>query len=111
MEENNVFNTVQCGNFENVIDARWVFTKKGDGVYKARLVVRGYKDSHPHMIYEIYAPVLKVDALRLMISIAVNEGYSMTQADVIAAFQNSPIGYVVHVKPPAGYDCPPGTLW
>ena len=46
-----------------------------------------------------------------MISIAVNEGYSMTQADVVAAFQNSPIDYVVHVKPPAGYDCPPGTLW
>lgn len=111
MEENNVFEVVKGENLPNIVDTRWVFTRKGPEVFKARLVVRGFKDKHPHTIDEIYAPVPKIDSLRLMLAIAVNECYSIMQMDVVAAFQNSPIDFIIHVQPPAGFECPPDSLW
>ena len=82
-----------------------MLTRKGSDVFKARLVMRGYKDRHPHSIDQIYAPVPKVDSLQLMLAIAVNNGFLITQMDIVAAFQNSPIDYDIYVQPPAGFEC------
>ena len=50
----------------NVIDAKWVFTRKTNGIFKAKLVVRGFKEKIFHYIDEIYAPVPKLETLRML---------------------------------------------
>ena len=51
------------------------------------------------------------ETMRLMVAIAVCEGYELTQLDVVAAFQNPPISHDVYVKIPEGIEHVPGTVW
>ena len=45
----------------NIIDSRWVFKCKSDEnnvkMYKARLVIRGFKDLNEYDLKEMYEPV------------------------------------------------------
>ena len=43
---------------EKVIDVKWIYSKKSDDIYKARLVVRGFQQTN--VIDDIYAPVAKM---------------------------------------------------
>ncbi|CAB0037997.1 unnamed protein product [Trichogramma brassicae] len=67
MEENNVWNLVERPSQENIIDSRWVFKKKmspnAEAIYRARLVVRGFKDTNDYEIRETYAPVSRMTDL------------------------------------------------
>lgn len=49
-------------------------------------MVRGYKDKTHRGLDEIYSPVPELEIMRLMLSIAVNKCYKITQLDVVAAF-------------------------
>ena len=113
LKENEVYEVIQTGDIDiiNLVDAKWVFAKKSKDVFKARLVIRGFKDITPHGIEEIYSPVPKLETMRLMISVAVNNGYKIIHLDVVAAFQHSKINYNVFVRPAAGTECTPNTLW
>ena len=57
----------------NKVDSRWVFTRKtGDGekeLFKARLVIRGFKDKNIYELTEIYAPVSKIRLIRTVLAI------------------------------------------
>ena len=69
MKENNVWELMNrpkessSGKRPNIIDSKWVFKKKIDNEgyiqYKARLVIRGFKDINSYDLKETYAPVLR----------------------------------------------------
>jgi Reverse transcriptase (RNA-dependent DNA polymerase) len=61
----------------------------GDGTierYKARLVAKGYTQTHGIDFQETFAPVVKMNTVRILISIAVNQGWDLYQMDVRNAF-------------------------
>ncbi|XP_043494103.1 uncharacterized protein LOC122519004 [Polistes fuscatus] len=55
INENKTWVLVNRKNSKNIIDTKWVYTKKVNGRFRARLVARGFKQKNA--IDDIYAPV------------------------------------------------------
>ena len=54
--------------------------------YKARLVAKGYKQEFGVDYKEMFAPVAKLDTIRLVLSMAAQNSWSIHQLDVKSAF-------------------------
>ncbi|KAJ8753122.1 hypothetical protein K2173_017675 [Erythroxylum novogranatense] len=70
-----------------VVDSKWIFKEKlnPDGSinkYKARLVVRGYKQEYGVDYTETYAPVTRLDTVRMLLALAASKGWRVHQMDV-----------------------------
>ncbi|RDX82225.1 hypothetical protein CR513_37010, partial [Mucuna pruriens] len=73
------------------IGVKWVFKIKKNAKgeverYKARLVAKGYKQQHGIDYDEVFAPVARMETIRLLISIAAQMGWRIFQLDVKSAF-------------------------
>jgi transposase InsO family protein len=84
---------------KTIIDTRWVFKTKADGVKKARLVARGFQEEE---LYNVYSPVARMPTIRMMLAKAVQEKWSIKQLDVPTAFLNGELNVEVYIKPPQG---------
>lgn len=94
------------GRKANIIDSRWVFKRKtekdGSIKFKARLVIRGFKDKNIYELKETYAPVSRLPLVRSVISI-INKFNLMTcQLDVKTAFLNGKIDEEIYMEIPDG---------
>ena len=93
----------------NVIATKWVFKNKIDeqGVIvrnKARLVAKRYNQEEGIDFGETYAPVARLEAVRLLLAYACMKGFILHQMDVKSAFL---IGYIdeeVYVSQPPGIE-------
>jgi hypothetical protein len=93
---------------------RWVFKLKYStdptsairtiARYKARLVILGNHQKHGIDYDETYAPVLRMEAFRLLMTIAAILDYEIHNMDVVTAFLNGFIDFLLHVKPPPGFE-------
>ncbi|RDX90374.1 Copia protein, partial [Mucuna pruriens] len=78
------------------ITLKWVYkvkvNPKGEVVkYKARLVAKGFLQKAGIDYGEVYAPVARIEIVRLVIVIATNADWSMHQLNVKSAFLNGPL--------------------
>jgi hypothetical protein len=93
------------------IPGKWVFKRKAlpDGGirYKARMVIQGFRQRYGIDFMETYAPTASLTAFRLLIAIAVYNGWSLRAIDVITAFLNGDLDTEVWMKPPEGLDIDP----
>ena len=60
--ENKTWELVKKVPNEKVLDVKWVYSKKSDDIYKARLVVREFQQTN--VTDGIYAPVAKMKTLK-----------------------------------------------
>lgn len=79
-----------------LITTRWVFKYKRDSngkiiKRKARLVARGYTQEFGNDFRCTYAPSLKMDTLRIFISISINLNFKIKQIDINSAYLNAPL--------------------
>ena len=93
----------------NVIGTKWVFKNKLDehGVIvrnKARLVAKGYNQEEGIDYGETYAPVARLEAVRLLLAYACMNGFKLHQMDVKSAFLNGYIDEEVYVCQPPGFE-------
>jgi hypothetical protein len=108
-ERNNVWDLVPRPNgSKEPIGTRWVFRNKmdEDGVVirnKARLVAQGYCQSEGIDYDETFAPVARLEAIRIFLAYAANQNFKVYQMDVKSAFLNGEIEQVVYVKQPPGF--------
>ena len=81
---------------KNTIGTKWVFRNKlneqGEVVRnKARLIAQGYSQQEGIDYTKTFSPVARLEAIRLLVSYAVNHGIILYQMDVKSTFLNGVI--------------------
>jgi hypothetical protein len=105
---NEVWHLVPRPN-QNVVGTKWVFRNKQDehGVVtrnKARLVAKGYSQVKGLDFDETYAPVARLESIRILLAYATYHGFKLYQMDMKSAFLNGPIKEEVYVEQPPGFE-------
>jgi hypothetical protein len=105
---NEVWHLVSRPN-QNVVGTIWVFRNKQDehGAVtrnKARLVAKGYSQVEGLDFDETYAPVARLESIRILLAYATFHGFKLYQMDVKSAFINGPIMEEVYVEQPPGFE-------
>ncbi|GJV23619.1 retrovirus-related pol polyprotein from transposon TNT 1-94 [Tanacetum coccineum] len=93
-----------------IIGTKWVFKNKLDknGVVsrnKARLVAQGYNQQEGIDFDETYAPVARLESIRILLAYACANDFKLFQMDVKSAFLNGFTNEEVYVsQPPSFFD-------
>jgi hypothetical protein len=93
----------------NVIGTKWIFENKQDehGIVvrnKAILVAQGFYQVEGIDFGETYAPVARVESIRILLAYATHHNFKLQQMDVKSAFLNGPLKEEVYVKQPPGFE-------
>lgn len=91
-----------------LVRCKWIYrTKKAaDGViskYKARLVAKGFQQVHGIDYDETFAPVAKMDSIRLALAIAAARKWEVHHMDVKNAFLHGDLEEEIYMEQPQGY--------
>ena len=65
LKKNKTWVLVEKLKNEKLLDLKWIYTKKNEKVYKARILVRGYKQTD--MLDDMYSPVAKTQTLKVVL--------------------------------------------
>ena len=108
IDRNNTWELVELPEGKQTIGVKWVFKKRLNAQgeverYKARLVAKGYKQKAGVDYDEVFAPVVRMETIRLLISIAAQFKWSIFQMDVKSAFLNGVLEKEVYIEQPPGY--------
>ena len=95
----------------NVTGTKWIFKNKQDenGIVvrnKARLVAQGYSQVEGIDFGGTYAPVARLESIRILLSYAAHHNFKLQQMDVESAFLYGPLNELVYVKQPPGFEDP-----
>ena len=71
---------------------------------KSRLVIQGYNQEEGIDYDETFAPVARMEAIRILIAFAAFMGFKLYQMDVKSAFLNGDLKEEVFVKQPPGFE-------
>nr|GFA21266.1 retrovirus-related Pol polyprotein from transposon TNT 1-94 [Tanacetum cinerariifolium] len=93
---------------KNIIKMKWLWKNKRDeentGIQnKSRLVAKGYAQKEGIDFEESFAPVARLEAVRLFIAYAAHKSFTVYQMDVKTAFIYSPLKEEVYVNQPNGF--------
>ena len=72
--------------------------------YKARLFVKGFLQKPGLDFNEVYAPVARIETVRLIVAIASMRKWTVSQLDVKSAFLNGPLEEELYTRQPPGYE-------
>ncbi|KAG5544018.1 hypothetical protein RHGRI_016690 [Rhododendron griersonianum] len=107
-DRNSVWYLVPRPTHTNVIGTKWIFKNKKDseGIVvrnKARLVAQGYTQIEGIDFEETFAPVARLESIRLLFGIASHLNIKLSQMDVKSAFLNGDLMEEVYVEQPKGF--------
>jgi hypothetical protein len=105
LEKNNTWDLVRLPSGKKPVACRWVFTVKynSDGTverYKARLVAKGYTQTYSIDYLEIFAPVAKMNTVRILLSLATQFSWPIHQFDVKNAFLHCDLAEEISMEIP-----------
>ncbi|WVZ89054.1 LOW QUALITY PROTEIN: hypothetical protein U9M48_035513 [Paspalum notatum var. saurae] len=108
-ERNHVWDLVEPPPNCRPIGTKWVFKNKQgeDGMVvrnKARLVAQGFCQKEGIDYEETFAPVARLEAIRILLAFAASKGFKLQQMDVKSAFLNGFIEEEVYVRQPPGFE-------
>ncbi|KAL8089502.1 hypothetical protein AgCh_039103 [Apium graveolens] len=84
---------------ENKIDENGIVTRN-----KARLVAKGYSQEEGIYYDETFAPVARLEAIRIFLAFAAYSNFKLYQMDVKSAFLNGDLEEEVYVQQPPGFE-------
>ncbi|GJT30330.1 retrovirus-related pol polyprotein from transposon TNT 1-94 [Tanacetum coccineum] len=93
---------------KNVINLKWLWKNKHDEENtvirnKSRLVAKGYAQKEGIDFEESFAPVARLEAVRLFIAYVAHKSFTVYQMDVKTAFLYGPLKEEVYVNQPDGF--------
>eukprot|EP00253_Pinus_taeda_P005170 PITA_05170 len=107
IEKNNTWELVPRPKDKNVIGTKWIFKNKlnenGEVIRnKARLVCKGYAQQEGIGFEETFAPVARLEAIRMFLALSSFQKFKVFQMDIKSAFLN---GDLEEEAPRAWYYC------
>jgi hypothetical protein len=108
IEDNKTWKLCELPHGHRAIGLKWGFKVKHDesGVvvkHKASLVVKGYAQRKCIDYDEVFAPVARLDTMRLLVALAAGKGCELHHLDVKSAFLNGDLREEVYVQQPQGF--------
>jgi hypothetical protein len=108
IEENHTWSLVELPKGHRAIGLKWVFKIKknehGEVVkHKARLVAKGYVQRQGIDYEEVFAPVARMESVRVILAVATHQGWAIHHMDVKSAFLNGNLSKEVYVVQPPGF--------
>ena len=109
IEKNNTWTLVDLPKGAKPICLKWIFKVKrnADGSinkFKARLMAKGYVQRHGIDYDEVFAPVARMETIRLVIALAALNGWQIHHLDVKTAFLHGDLKEDVFVSQPEGFE-------
>ncbi|GJV82531.1 integrase, catalytic region, zinc finger, CCHC-type containing protein [Tanacetum coccineum] len=103
-----VWELVECPIGKNVIAVKWIWKNKTDAENtvirnKSRLVAKGYRQEDRIDFEESFAPVAKLEAVRIFVAYAAHKNFPIYQMDVKTTFLNGPLKDEVFVCQSDGF--------
>ncbi|GKB19414.1 retrovirus-related pol polyprotein from transposon TNT 1-94, partial [Tanacetum coccineum] len=105
---NDVWDLVSQPKNMTIIETKWVFRYNLDenGIVsqnKVRLVAQGYNQQEGVDYDETYAPVARLESIRILLAYVCALDFKLFQIDIKSAFLNSFINEEVYVAQPSGF--------
>ena len=106
--QNKTLSLVPMDPTHKLVGCKWVFRTKynPDGSvskYKARLVAKGFHQTAGVDYSETYSPVVKSSTVRVILSLAVIQGWNVRQIDINNAFLNGDLTEDVYMQQAEGF--------
>lgn len=108
IHRNNTWTLVALPSHKRAITCKWVIKIKttNNGTpprYKARLVARGFEQTHGVDCFDTFAPVVRWETIRILLAIATHLNWPIHQLDVLTAFLNGILTEEVYMHQPPGF--------
>jgi hypothetical protein len=108
IEKNHTWELVPRPHDKNVIGTKWIFKNKlnenGEVIRnKARLVCKGYAQQEGIDFEETFAPVARLEAIRMFLAFSSFQQIKVYQMDVKSAFLNGDLEEEVYIEQPEGF--------
>ncbi|CAL9011462.1 unnamed protein product, partial [Prunus brigantina] len=108
-KRHDVWDLVERPRGVNVIGTKWIFKNKSNDEgkvvrNKARLVAQGYSQVEGIDFEETYAPVARLESIRLLLAVSCYMNFKLYQMDVKTAFLNGIINEEVYCEQPKGFE-------
>ena len=93
------------------LGSKWIFKKKMKAdesidKYKARLVIKGYRQREGLDYFDTYSPVTRINSIRMILAIAALHNLKVYQMDVKTAFPNGDVDEEIYMEQPEGFIAP-----
>ena len=110
-ERNKVWELVPAPRDRSIVGTKWVLKNKMDenGVIirnKERLVAKGYSQQEGIDYEETFAPVARLEAIRIFLAFAAHSNFRVYQMDVKSALLYVELEYEVYVSQPPDFEDP-----
>ena len=108
IEQNRTWELVPLPGGHRPITLKWVFKLKKDEQgamikHKARLVVRGFVQQEGIDYDDAFAPVARMESVRVLLALAAQKGWQVRYMDVKSTFLNGDLKEEVYVRQPPDY--------
>jgi hypothetical protein len=109
VEENHTWELVDPPIGCRPIGLKWVFkvkrNERGEIVrHKARLVAKGFVQREGIDFQEVFAPVARMESVRLLLALAASKDWRVHHMDVKSAFLNGELEEEIYVQQPPGFE-------
>eukprot|EP00253_Pinus_taeda_P035533 PITA_35533 len=108
IEKNNTWELVPRPHDKNIIGTKWIFKNKlnenGEAIRnKARLVCKGYDQQECIDFEETFAPITRLEAIRMFLALSSFQKFKVYQMDVKHSFLNGDLEEEVYIEKPDGF--------